>query len=98
MINLWRAYPRRKPKSDGFYLCTIDVGERYVTRLYFDSHNNKWVDWTRQKVFEGYVVFKPQRAPIPDNRVYTDSLCDRTEEVIAWKKLPMWSKRKVRRK
>lgn len=97
MMNFWRAYPNRKPKKDGFYLCTIDVGERYIEKLWYNSRFNTWSDLRRQKVFDGYVVYKPCRAPIQENRVYTDGLCDRTEDVVAWKKLPKFYRGKDKR-
>ena len=25
----WNKYPNKKPKEDGYYLCTIDTGYRY---------------------------------------------------------------------
>ena len=89
LFNFWRRYPRRKPKESGFYLCTIQMDEdRYLLILFYSANKDKWIDIRRQKVFDGYVVYKVCRAPIEENRVYTDGLCDRTEEVIAWKRLP----------
>lgn len=94
MFNIWRRYPRRKPKSSGHYLCTVAVwdGEDrerfYVTKLYYKSSKNCWIDSNRQSVFDGYNVYKVCRAPIEDNHVYADSMCNRTDDVRAWKKLP----------
>ena len=88
-FNFWRKYPKRRPKEDGYYLCTIGMeGDPYLLKLFYSTRKNKWIDIRRQNVFDGYVVYKVCRAPIEENRVYTDGLCDRTEEVIAWKKLP----------
>lgn len=90
-INLWRKFPKRKPRKDGYYLVTIYSLEEdfsYVARLYYDARAGKWENNERKHVFAGYVVYRQCRAPIEDNRVYWDSLCDRTEEVVAWKKLP----------
>ena len=90
LFNFWRRYPRRKPKEDGYYLCTIAMGETdgYVLKLFYNTRTDKWTDIRRQKVFDGYVVYKVCRAPIEENRVYTDGMCDRTDEVVAWKQLP----------
>ena len=97
MFNLWRTYPRWRPKSDGFYLCTvrgIEGMDDYVLILYYSCRSNTWIDIRRQKVFDGYVVYRVCRAAIPENHVSTDSLCDRTDDVVAWKKLPKVRKRK----
>lgn len=95
MFNFWRKYPRRKPKESGHYLCSIfrqstddaHVDRTYVHRLYYDAVSDKWTDFSRQSVFEGYQVYKHCRATIQENRVYTDGLC-KPGVVLAWKKLP----------
>lgn len=96
MINIWRRFnkfPRMKPKEDGWYTCTVihDAGEsepqKSVMDLYFDTWTSQWIDKRRQSVFDGYVAFMTGKAQLDGNRVYTDILCDRTNEVIAWKKL-----------
>lgn len=87
IFNFWRRYPRRKPKGAGYYLCTIDNGlSRWVTVLYFDGRYT-WIDRSRQKVFDGYQVYKVCRVPNEENRVWTDGLCE-PENVVAWKRLP----------
>lgn len=84
IFNPWRKYPKRKPKEDGWYLCTVP----YTVRVFhYDVRKDKWTDTSRQHVFDGYVVYKCCRAPIQENRVYTDGLCER-DDVVAWKKLP----------
>lgn len=95
MFNYWRSYPRRKPKEDGSYLCTVDMGGGVclVRQLWYNVRTDKWVNKDRLSVFDGYVAYKPCRATIEENRVYKDSLCDRTDEVIYWRMLP-----KVKRK
>ena len=99
IFNPWRKYPRWKPKKEGYYLCTIpdmESGYSYVTRLYYNKFANQWVNNDRLSVFCGYNVFKVCRAPIQENQVYGDGLCDRTEDVIAWKKLPKAKRTKMR--
>lgn len=91
IFNLWRRYPKRKPKESGYYLCSISQGLHNgvsVNVLYYKKREGKWIDIHRQTMFDGYVVYRVCRAPIPDNRVYFDSLCERTDEVTAWKMLP----------
>lgn len=97
MFNRWRAYPKRKPTADGFYLCTIGLkGNAYVLRLWYNARFDTWSDKRLQKVFDRYAVFLSAKATTEANRVYTDELCDRTKEVIAWKKVPR--AKKVRNK
>lgn len=102
IFNFWRRYPRRKPKEGKFYLCTIGIGEEqgYVLKLFYSVKEDRWIDIHRQKVFDGYVVYKVCRAPIEENHVYKDGLCDRTDEVVAWRELPKAyvSRKKRRRK
>ena len=87
IFNLWRRYPKRKPKIMGEYLCTVDRGYgKAVKTLYFNDHG-KWIDRSRQQVFDGYQVYKVCRVPNEDTRVWTDGLCE-PENVVAWKKLP----------
>lgn len=93
MINFWRRYPRRKPKKEGWYQCVIQDGG--VMDLYFwfkPDVGGVWKDKRRQQVFDGYKVYKPSRAPIDDNRVWGDELCERID-VVAWKKIPRVSRR-----
>lgn len=99
IFNFWRRYPRRKPKEDAYYLCTIGMGKTdgYILKLFYNTRTDKWTDIRRQKVFDGYVVYKLCRAPIEENRVYTDGMCDRTDEVVAWKRLPKAYCRKIKR-
>ena len=101
MFNRWRQYPKRKPKEKGYYLCTVKMGDDdgYVLKLFYNPKHDRWSDIRRQKLFDGYVVYKVCRAPIEENRVYTDGLCDRTDDVVAWKKLsdPYISKKKARK-
>lgn len=86
---MWRKYPKHKPKDNGWYLCAMDVGSDILPLmvLFYDKREKKWFNITRQTVFDGYVVYKCCRAPIQENRVYTDRLCERSD-VLAWKKLP----------
>ena len=92
MFNFWRRYPRRKPKENGKYLCTIQHGDYLehstVMILYYDDiDGGKWLDTARQSVFDGYKVFAPGRHVCDATRVHTDSLCKR-DFVVAWKKVP----------
>ena len=101
IFNFWRKYPNRKPKESGYYLCTTneehlffyDNSINFVHTLFYDKRKNTWIDISRKTVFEGYVVYKVCRAPIEENHVYSDSLCER-KDVIAWKKLPVKYKEK----
>lgn len=80
---LWRPYPRFKPRDEGYYLCKVDDT---MMVLYFDSiGKGKWVDKSRQSVFDGYKVYQSGRAAIEEHRVFTDSLCDLTDKVKSWR-------------
>ena len=101
IFNFWRKYPRFQPKKAGWYQCTVAIDEDHkhlcVMDLFFNSHSNTWIDSRRQNVFDGYQVFKCCRAPIAENHVCTDKLCDQTMAVVAWRKLPKpcgcWSRK-----
>ena len=84
MFDLWKAYPKRKPKSDGFYLCTIGVsGGEYTMILWYRTNSNQWIDIRRQSMFDAYTVISLQ-----NKEIHTDILCDRTDEVTYWKRRP----------
>lgn len=77
------------------------IGGSRVLDLYYEaeieSYNNvniikpqntgRWIDYRRQSVFSGYKVYNACRAPIEDNRVWQDIMCERID-VVAWRKLP----------
>ena len=94
IFNAWRRYPKKKPKESGWYLVTTtevqsfiyDNSVSFVNALYYHKQKDKWIDISRQSVFAGYMVYKVCRAPIEENHVYSDWLCERGD-VIAWKKL-----------
>lgn len=96
IFNRWRKYPRRKPKNEGWYQCTVQYGlsgqdeSPIVMDLYWwyaPDRGGIWVDRRRESVFDGYKVYKPSRAAIEENRVFRDNDCERID-VIAWKKMP----------
>lgn len=96
IFNRWRKYPKRKPKKEGWYQCTVlyetNTDSPYPVNmdLYFwfaPDRGGIWVDRRRESVFDGYKVYMPNRAPIDDNRVFRDSGCERVD-VVAWKRLP----------
>lgn len=98
IFNFWRPYRFFKPRKDGWYLCTVQdgygVNEPKVLYLYFRKWDQRWINDTRQTVFDGYKVYESGKAPIEDYRVLTDIYCERYD-VVAWKKLPwcyIWSK------
>lgn len=91
IFNLWRPIWLVSPKKSGWYLCTTAHGGGLYTPLvmdlYFDAIHKTWTNPRRQRVFDGYKVYEACRAPIEDNRVYSDSDCERID-VTAWRKLP----------
>lgn len=95
IFNPWRKFPKWKPKVEGYYLCTIYSDDIfYATRLYYKD--GKWTNNDRLAVFRGYNVYKVCRAPIEENHLYSDGLCDRTDDVVAWKKIPKEYRKKRR--
>ena len=91
MFNLWKAYPKHKPKSDGFYLCTIGVsGAEYTMILWYCAGSGQWIDIRRQRIFDRYVVLRN------NSHICSDGLCVRTDEVTYWKRRPI-AKGKSRR-
>lgn len=87
IFNRWKKYPKHEPEENDWYQCTIVDGR--VMDLYFlDYEGGMWIDMRRTSVFDGYKVYKPSREPLEYNRVWTDSLCDWTIDVVAWRKLP----------
>lgn len=94
IFNRWRKFPRRKPKAEGRYLCIVRYGLGGVIESptimdlywwYAPDHGGVWIDRRRKNVFDGYKVYSSSRAPIEDNRVFGDSLCERID-VLAWKR------------
>lgn len=93
----WNEFPKKKPKKNGWYQCTIDsvVDEEknqyqsYVMDLYYDVKNNKWIDNRRQDIFNIYEVYGHCKGPNGTTaleRIYGDDYCIR-DDVIAWKLL-----------
>ena len=93
LLNLWRKYPNKKPKEDGLYLCTVGAGTNTTSRmravipLYYNARHDTWTNKQRQNVFEGYKVYKHGRPESDETRVYSDELCNRTVDVVAWKEM-----------
>lgn len=92
LFNRWRPYPKYKPDSDGWYICSIKYGDRdsqeYVMDLWYDVVNDKWKDNRRQDVYNCYTVTNYE-----GNKMYSDNLCIR-KDVIAFKNIPKTYKTK----
>lgn len=101
LFNVWRQYPRRKPKEDGLYLCKeIGLeGQIHINELFYRTNDDKWIEMSRQSVFDSYIVYKKANKEVYDDyipflhtnhplytRVYTDCICERYN-VVAWKQL-----------
>lgn len=89
----WKRFDKVKPKKSGWYLCTIDTGsQRYTMDLYWDAKHERFKDNRRLNVFQLYEVYGYGYASDnPDpylERMYKDNLCDRTDEVVAWRNCP----------
>lgn len=81
----WKLFKKKQPKKDGWYICTVEVPgqQRYVMDLYWYSGSKRFKDNRRQTVYDYYNV-----TDCDGNRIHTEKLCDRTENVIAWRKEP----------
>ena len=81
----WNNFKKKKPKKDGWYQCTVEVPgmQRYVMDLYWYGKQQKFKDNRRQYIFNTYDVYNYK-----EEKMYTCNLCDRTENVIACRKLP----------
>lgn len=82
---MWKKFAKKKPKKDGWYQCTVEVRrqQRYVMDLYYYASSQRFVDNRRQNVFTEYTVIDWE-----EKHLSTDLLCDRTDSVVAWRKMP----------
>lgn len=81
----WQDFNKKKPTENGWYLCTVEVPnqQRYVMELYWYNETKQFRDNRRQNVFDLYRV-----EAIGKKILHADPLCNRTADVVAWKKLP----------
>lgn len=87
----WKIFKKKQPKKDGWYQCTVEVPgqQRYVMDLYWYGNVQRFRDNRRQTVFDYYHVFGyNDETGKNDKRMYTEDICDRTVDVIAWRKVP----------
>lgn len=90
----WRRFDdKHKPLINGWYHCTIayDSGDNevasYVMDLYWYGEHAKWIDNRRQDIFSTYEVYGYGNGN-KKKRIYSNNLCDRTADVVAWRPLP----------
>ena len=87
----WKLFEKKKPKKEGWYLCTIEVPgmQRYVMDLHWYPGQKAFIDNRRLNTFYMYDVYgyNPDTG-LRDKKIQQDMLCDRTDEVVAWRKLP----------
>ena len=81
----WKDFKKEKPTQNGWYLCTVEVPgfQRYAMDLFWYNETQQFRDNRRQNVFDLYEVKSHTGA-----RLHADNLCNRTKNVVAWKKLP----------
>lgn len=87
----WNKVIKKKPKKSGWYICTVEVPgqQRYVMDLWYNNSTGRWLDNRRQQIFNDYEVYGyNDETGKNDKRLSTISLCDRTNSVVAWRKLP----------
>lgn len=87
----WQPFPDNIPSKNGWYSCTVEVRnqQRYVMNLYWYGESAKFQDNIRQDVFSTYEVYG-WASDTPDHRkrLFTIDLCDRTNDVVAWRREP----------
>lgn len=91
LFNRWRVFEKEKPEKRGWYQCTVGKPAKYLytMNLYWCDDIQRFKDNRRQSVFNDYDVYAYNDVTHEyDKPINTDSLCDRTDRVIAWKKLP----------
>lgn len=103
----WKRFDKQKPKKSGWYLCTVNAGndKRYTMDLYWDAGRERFLDNRRLNVFQLYEVYGYGDGSVTDEsglpclvRMYKDDLCDRTDDVLAWKNEPRCWKGRVKGK
>ena len=88
---MWKNFKKKKPKKNGWYICTVEVPgqQRYVMDLYWYGQVGRFKDNRRQTVFNDYSVYGyNDETGKCDKLLGSERLCDRTENVVAWKKNP----------
>ena len=88
---MWHRFDKKKPKKNGWYQCTVEVPglQRYVMDLYWYSKCQRFKDIRRLDIFESYKVYGWNDETHKQDKLLTSNrLCDRTENVIAWRKMP----------
>jgi hypothetical protein len=85
---MWHKFPKTKPKKNGWYQCTVEVSnqQRYVMDLFWYGDRQQFRDNRRQDVFDSYDVYGyNNETKLNDKKLYTINLCNRTDEVVAWR-------------
>lgn len=82
---MWKRFDKKKPRKNGWYTCTVEVPrqQRYVMDLYWYNETQSFRDNRRQNVYDSYDVYNYQH-----EKMCSDRLCDRTSNVVAWRKRP----------
>lgn len=86
---MWNNFSKRQPKEADWYMCTVEVKnqQRYTMSLYWYPYTQKFIDAIRQNVCDVYSVMSCTGERLRDIGQ------DRTEDVVAWRKIPkpyMW--------
>ncbi len=91
----WHRFPETAPPKEGWYMTTVEVPrqQRYTMSLYWYPDRHKFIDNIRQDTFNTYEVFGWSNDVGEDGkfrkvRMFTSDLCDRTEDVVAWRSIP----------
>lgn len=81
----WTPFDKKKPKVNGWYQCTVEVPnqQRYVMDLYWYNEKQMFRDNRIQHTFDTYEVLNYK-----GEHMHFNNLCNRTSDVVAWRKMP----------
>lgn len=88
LFNMWKIFSKKKPKQDGWYLCTVEtvLGSRHVEELYWYGEIQKFKNKKIFDLINEYDVYKYNDATHKYDISVND--CIETNKVIAWKMKP----------
>lgn len=88
LFNKWRVLSEKKPKKDGWYLCTVELvdGERHIEQLYWYGEIQQFKNKQVVDIYSTCDVYAYNRVTHEYDILVKDYISK--EQVIAWKKLP----------
>lgn len=83
----WHSFPDYTPITDGWYLCTIKTAPNHkiLRTLYWNHITKTWTNPDRIRMFSTYNILDNDGEEVC---WVNDSLCECTDEVTAYMRLP----------